>query len=59
MKLAITLITLAAAFSVAGCLVTGGIEYTDAKTGATASLGINKEFKPKMRADSKRVIPIE
>lgn len=50
-------ISLASVIALSGCVVTGGVEYTDPKTGAVARLGINQEIKNK--PDAKRVVPLE
>lgn len=49
-----TLLLLILPFAFTGCLVTGGFEYHDAKTGAKANLGISHNFRP----DAKRVVPL-
>ena len=54
-----TLLFLAFAFALQGCIITGSFEHTDPKTGATGSLVIGHEFKPRFRADGKRVVPRE
>lgn len=52
----LTFLLLILAFALQGCLVSGKLEYHDAKTGAPANLGISHDFS---RKDGKRVIPLE